>query len=106
MLFAADARQQMPGCVADCRSSITVRKSDQQPAQFQLFLPITEMAQQKVANFKGSLNISLNVGVIMQICFRETDFAAGQKHSTESFGMFQGENRAARPIIWPTRAVP
>jgi len=72
VLLAADSREQLPRGArgaAHCRSTVLLGQRNQQSCELQLFLPITEMGEQEITDFKCDRDIAFDIEVIVQICF-------------------------------------
>ena len=69
VLLAADSREQLPRGASHCCSNVLVGQRNQQSCELQLFLPITEMGEQEITDFKCDRDIAFDIEVIVQICF-------------------------------------
>jgi hypothetical protein len=85
---ALNSGKQLPGGTPHCRTTIAVGKRHEQAGELQFFLPIAKMGEQEISDFKRALDIALDIKVVMQVRFGQPNFCSGQKHSTESIGMF------------------
>ena len=97
MSLAANAREQLPRGASDCsprrirpladRYSIALRKREQHAADFQLLLPIADVCEKEIANFKSRFDVAFDIEIAAQVRFGQPDLGTGQEHFAERSGM-------------------